>query len=153
MGHEQTREAPGRHPSYAVTADVVAVSTGGGRRWVLLVQRKNEPFRGMWAIPGGFLEPDEDLDECARREFEEETGLAGVAVRQFKCYGTPGRDPRGRTITVAFLALVDRDSARPAAGSDAALAEWWDVDSLPPLAFDHNRIIRDAMEAASKASV
>ncbi len=110
---------------------------------VLLVRRARPPFRGRWALPGGFVEPDEALDEAARRELEEETGICGVYLEQLYTFGDPGRDPRGRAVTVAYWALVREAEPRPA--SDAAEAAWFPADRPPPLAFDHAGILRTAL--------
>lgn len=127
-----------------VTVDVVIFTSDRVPR-VLLVRRKNDPFRGRWAIPGGFVEPDESLEAAAKRELHEETGLSRVAVRQLHTFGDPGRDPRGRTVTIAYLAMTR--SARTVRGSsDAADARWWPTDALPPLAFDHSQILHVALE-------
>jgi len=138
---------PGRYcydyPRPALAADTIVVSDGGS---VLLVRRKHEPFKGHWAIPGGFVEIDEPLEHAARRELEEETGLTGVELTQLRTFGTPGRDPRGRTVSVVFLATV-KGRPGPQAGSDAAEARWFPLDALPPVAFDHAEVIAVAREA------
>ncbi len=129
-----------------VTVDVVIFTLRENDLQVLLVLRKNPPFAGMWAIPGGFVGIDEPLETAALRELEEETGVRDVYVEQFHTFGDPGRDPRGRTITVAYLALVRAEQVQPRAGDDAAEARWWSVSALPPLAFDHDRILARALE-------
>lgn len=114
---------------------------------VLLIERGNEPYKGCWALPGGFLDMEETLEECAIRELEEETGLkvSIESIRQVGTYSRVNRDPRGRTISTAFIAVVD--SPLPVKGQDdAARAEWFAIDSLPPLAFDHANIIRDGID-------
>lgn len=142
-----------------VTVDVIVFTILEGALKVLLVRRDRRPFRGRWAIPGGFVEPDEPLADAALRELAEETGLKGVYLEQLYTFGDPGRDPRGRTITVAYLALVNsarfeaatcrpRGTARAGlqAGSDAAAVAWLAAYDLPALAFDHNRILAYALE-------
>ncbi|MCX7854719.1 MAG: NUDIX hydrolase [Anaerolineae bacterium] len=129
------------YPRPMVTVDVVIFTLRENDLQVLLVRRRNPPFAGMWAIPGGFVDIDEPLETAASRELEEETGVRGVYLEQFHTFGDPGRDPRGRTITVAYLALVRADQIQPRAGDDAAEARWWSVHNLPPLAFDHDRIL------------
>ncbi len=131
-----------RYPRPAVTVDIVVLA---GNEAVLLVERKAEPFNGWWALPGGFVDIDETLADAAARELEEETGLAGVAMRQLRAFDDPDRDPRGRTIAIAFLATV-AGRPEPRAGSDAALACWHSLDRLPRMAFDHDRIIAFALE-------
>ena len=136
-------------PSVAV--DVVALTARGGRLHVLLVRRGVWPFAGCWALPGGFVRMDEDLDAAARRELCEETGLVGASyLEQLYTFGAPDRDPRTRVISVAYYALLPGpDSglpfAEPQAGTDAAEALWWPADALPPLAFDHGTIVACAL--------
>jgi 8-oxo-dGTP diphosphatase len=134
------------YPRPAVTVDAL-VATRGAPREVLLVRRKHPPFAGLWAIPGGFVEEEEDLEPAVLRELEEETGLRGVRLHQFRTYGTPGRDPRGRTISVVYVALLPEASAPPrvSGGDDAAEARFFRADRLPDLAFDHARIIEEAL--------
>jgi 8-oxo-dGTP diphosphatase len=122
---------------------------------VLLIKRADEPFKGMWAIPGGFVETSdsdgqgESIDEAARRELREETGITVAYLEQLYTFGTPGRDPRGRVITVAYLALVRQQDYEPTAGSDAAEAQWFAVEdalSFGKLAFDHRDILSLALK-------
>ena len=127
------------YPRPMLTADCAVVNLRGE---VLLVRRGNEPFRGCWALPGGFMEMDETIEHCAVRELMEETGIA-VAEEELQLIGVfsdPGRDPRGRTVTAAYAVRLSAD-VTPAAGDDAAEVRWWPLDKLPPLAFDHDRII------------
>ena len=132
-------------PRPSVTVDAV-LFTREAPRAVLLIQRGGEPFKGRWAIPGGFVDMEEDLEPAAHRELEEETGLTGVKLAQFRTYGTPKRDPRGRTVSVVFVGEVD---GRPKVKGqdDAKDARWFEVTSLPePLAFDHDRVVAEALE-------
>lgn len=132
------------YPHPAVTADICIFSIREGKLHVLLIQRLVEPYKDSWAIPGGFIKMDEDLETGARRELEEETGVADVPLEQLGAYGAPDRDPRERVITVAFMALVPSDQMVLAASTDAADARWFDMDDLPALAFDHATILADA---------
>lgn len=135
------------YPRPAVTVDALVVTrpAGAAPREVLLVRRAREPFAGLWALPGGFVDEDEDLEPAAARELEEETGLRGVPLEQFRAYGRPGRDPRGRTVAIVFAAEID--AAPPVSGSDdAAEAGFFAVDAMPlPLAFDHERIVGEGL--------
>lgn len=127
-----------------VTADTVVFGKENTvSKYLLLIERKNEPFQGQWAFPGGFVEDDEDLRLAAARELEEETGLriAEDKFRQVGAWGTPGRDPRGRTVTIVFTAEVDIEKHQPQAADDAAAVKWWPLDELPKLAFDHQEIL------------
>ena len=135
-----------------VTVDVVILTMVGGTLQVLLVRRGDDPYRGMWAVPGGFKRPSETLDQAARRELSEETGVdAATLLRQFGAYGDPGRDPRMNVVTVAYLAVI-RDLGPVVAGSDAADAALHPVSRVLggdlDLAFDHHRIVADALERA-----
>lgn len=141
---------PSQFPAFAVTVDVVILTMSDGRLHVLLVRRGVAPFEGMWAIPGGFKRPGETLDDAAKRELAEETGVDSASLlTQFGAYGDPGRDPRMSVVTVAYLAVL-RDVGGIVAGTDAAAASLVPVaDALNrkfELAFDHARIVRDAVE-------
>lgn len=127
----------------AITVDAVIFTRRENKIEVLLIKRKNDPFKNKWAIPGGFLEEDEDLEIAAKRELQEETGLKIEALHQLKAYGALNRDPRGRTISIAFIGLVDAASKVKAA-DDAEEAKWFDLKELPALAFDHLEILEDA---------
>src|SRR4029450_4882984 len=119
----KTEYDPSRYPAFAVTVDVVILTMSEGRLHVLLVRRGEEPYQGMWAIPGGFKRPNETLDEAAKRELIEETGVdAASLLTQFGAYGDPGRDPRMNVVTVAYLAVL-RDVGAVVAGTDAADAK------------------------------
>ena len=121
-----------KYPRPAVTADCIVITKEAEPK-VLLIQRGDQPFKGGWAFPGGFMNMDETTEQCAVRELEEETGYSKV-----------DRDPRGRTITVAYLAIIDEPIA-VTGQDDAAKAEWWPLSELPHLAFDHSDIMQDAI--------
>jgi 8-oxo-dGTP diphosphatase len=130
-----------RMPTLTMTTDIVIFTIRDDRLEILLIQRGNPPYQGKWALPGGLVEEDEDLDVCAHRELEEETKVTNVALEQLHTFGTPHRDPRGRLVTVAYYTLVHPDRLHPEAASDAADVRWFAVDTLPSLAFDHAKII------------
>ena len=132
-----------KYPRPAVTADCIVITREAEPK-VLLIQRGIDPFKGCWAFPGGFMNMDETTEQCAIRELKEETGLRLSDVHQIGAYSKVDRDPRGRTITVAYLAIVDEPIA-VTGQDDAAKAEWFPIDALPPLAFDHEDIMRDAI--------
>jgi 8-oxo-dGTP diphosphatase len=157
---------PGAFPPVAVTVDVVLLTVRAGRLSVLLVQRRGHPYQGHWALPGGFVEPDDDLEGAARRELAEETGIVVGSsddgtplghLEQLRSYGTPGRDPRMRVISVAHVGFTARDEPT-SPGDDAREARFWAVDDLAiagvgsadgvPLAFDHAQIVIDGIERA-----
>ena len=114
---------------------------GGEQRYVLLVERGRDPFAGHWALPGGFVEYGEDPDRAVGREVAEETGLSGLSFRQFHTFGHPDRDPRGHTVTVAYVAELVGELPEVVGGDDASRAQWFAVDETPALAFDHGRIL------------
>lgn len=129
----------------SLTADSVIFYRGEGKTEVLLVKRKNDPFKGRWALPGGFLEDEEPLETGAQRELEEETGLKAGHLEQIRAYGKPDRDPRGRTVSVGFWGEVKSKSAVKGK-DDAAVAEWFNINDVPDLAFDHDEVLRDALK-------
>ena len=132
-----------KYPRPAVTADCIVITKEADPK-VLLIQRGDEPFKGAWAFPGGFMNMDETTEQCAIRELEEETGLKVSKVYQIGAYSKVDRDPRGRTVTVAYLAIVNKPIA-VSGQDDAAKAEWFSLLALPQLAFDHADIMRDAI--------
>ena len=132
-----------KYPRPAVTADCVVITKEAEPK-VLLIQRGADPYKGCWAFPGGFMNMDETTEQCAIRELEEETGLKVSTVRQIGAYSKVDRDPRGRTITVAYLAIIDKP-AQVTGQDDAAKAEWFPLSALPELAFDHADIMADAI--------
>jgi len=129
-----------------VTADLVIFTIQSEKLKVLLVKRGIPPFKGQFALPGGFVHEGESLEDAAVRELREETGIADVYLEQLYSFGEPGRDPRERVITVAYYALISADRSALAAGTDAAEAAWWPVGKLPALAFDHQEILDYALE-------
>ena len=131
-----------KYPRPAVTADCIVMINEPLPK-VLLIQRGFDPFKGCWAFPGGFMNMDETTEQCAIRELEEETGLKLDNLKQIGAYSKVDRDPRGRTITIAYLAIVDTPLEVKGL-DDAAKAQWFPIDALPPLAFDHEDIMRDA---------
>ena len=135
------------YPMPMVTADCVVFRSISQQWHVLLIERKNEPFAGCWALPGGFVEMEEDLETAAARELREETGLTSVHLTQLQTFSNPQRDPRGRIITVAFWGIDDSDN--PICGDDDAnQASWFSIEALTQLAFDHNIIIHKAITTA-----
>jgi 8-oxo-dGTP diphosphatase len=140
-------------PDLRLAADIVIMTLREGRPHVLLVERLNDPFRGQWALPGGFVEAGESADDAALRELQEETSIDGrhLHLEQVHTYSAPDRDPRGRVVTVAYLAIAP-NLPEPVGGADARRADWMPVDGLlnrsVPLAFDHIEIVSDAVERA-----
>lgn len=134
-----------RYPHPAVTTDCVIFTFHEDQLKVLLIRRGIEPFKGQWALPGGFMRIDESAEECAHRELREETGVTGCPIKQFHTFSRPDRDPRERVLTIAFYALVKWQEAKGA--DDAEFADWIPLDKLPDLAFDHAEIIQGALEA------
>jgi len=128
-----------QYPRPAVTVDAILVSPQNS---VLLIERGREPFKGKWALPGGFIEMDEELETACQRELEEETGLKVGELKQFKAFGSVDRDPRHRTISVLFYAFTDAELLA-CAGDDAANAQWFLLNQLPELAFDHQQILEE----------
>jgi len=133
-----------KYPRPAVTADCIVITKEAEPK-VLLIQRGGEPFKECWAFPGGFMDMDETTEQCAIRELEEETGLKVTNLQQIGAYSKVDRDPRGRTITVAYLAIIDAPIAVTGL-DDAAKADWFPLSALPPLAFDHADIMQDAVK-------
>jgi len=131
-----------QYPRASVTADAVLFAEKNGQIYVLLIQRGNEPYKGYWAFPGGFLNMDETVARCAERELEEETGIVLTGMQLSGIYSDVERDPRGRVITAAYTTMTTMPEAT--AADDAAAAQWWPLNELPLLAFDHDKILADA---------
>jgi len=134
-----------KHPHPAVTVDGVVFGFDDADLKLLLIQRKVDPFKGAWALPGGFVRPDEDLEEAVRRELADETGITRLYLEQLFSFGDPKRDPRERVISVAYYALVKLADHRLRAASDAVDVAWFPVAELPKLAFDHEKIVEVAL--------
>ncbi len=136
-----------KYPRPSVTVDCVVfgLDLDADDLKILLIQRSGEPFAGMWALPGGFVDMDETLEQSARRELQEETGISRLFLEQLYTFGDPGRDPRGRTITIAYYALIKMSDYAIQAASDASDVAWFAVSDLPKLAFDHDKIIQTAL--------
>lgn len=133
-----------------VTVDAVVFCGSGADRQVALIRRRNEPYAGCWALPGGFVDMEETLEAAAVRELQEETGLdCAGCLRQFHAFGNPGRDPRGRNICIAYVTVIS-EAVPLCAADDAAEAAWLPVDALPSLAFDHGDIIALALETVKE---
>ena len=133
------------YPRPMVTVDALVFTIREGDLNVLLIRRKHDPWQGMWACPGGFVDLDEPLEQAAARELREETGVTGVTLVQFNTFGALDRDPRGRVITVAYLGLADHRGLAPRGADDAAEAAWLPVAGLPRLASDHNLVVATAV--------
>lgn len=135
------------YPRPALTVDCVIFGTIPNQETeVLLIQRKSEPFQGKWALPGGFIDENENAEQAAKRELLEETGLEQENIYQFYTFSTPGRDPRGWTVSVAYWALVNKHDCQVQAGDDAQEVDWFPISKLPELAFDHDEILKKAIQ-------
>ncbi len=134
------------YPRASLTVDCVVFGLDEKDLKILLIERGQNPFQGKWALPGGFVHVDETLDDAARRELQEETGVANVFLEQLYTFGAVERDPRERVVSVAYYALVNLDEHDLTADTDASNAAWFELDDLPPLAFDHDHILKMALE-------
>ncbi len=141
----KTQKFSYEYPRPAVTADCVIFGFDEGELKLLLIERGIEPFEGKWAFPGGFIRMDETADDCARRELFEETGIEKVYIEQLYTFSDIDRDPRGKVITVAYYALVKLSEYKILAGDDAKSAKWFPLSHIPPLAFDHDQILKVAI--------
>ncbi len=138
-------------PRPMVSVDAAVFTFSDGKAKVLLINRGHEPFKGKWALPGGFVNMDEELEDAIVRELAEETGLTGVRLEQMRAFGTVGRDPRGRQITIVFMGIATEGQTGIKAGDDAAQAQWFDIENLPKeMAFDHDEVVRFAIEKLVK---
>ena len=134
-----------QYPRPAVTVDMLIVDKSGSTPKILLIERRNNPFAGCWALPGGFVDENEDIDDAALRELREETSLVDVTLHQFGAFGKPGRDPRGHTITIAYWGIAGNPQ-QACAADDAKTLKWFEISNLPPLAFDHLEIIQEGLK-------
>jgi len=130
----------------SVTTDLVIFTIKDNSLKVLLVKRDAEPFKGSWALPGGFVRIDESLEDAAKRELEEETGVKDVYLEQLFSFGNPKRDPRGRVITITYMALVNSGNIKLKATTDVSDAKWFSIKKIPQLAFDHKKILNYALQ-------
>lgn len=135
-----------KYPRPSVTVDIIIFRREENDTKVLLIRRGQYPFEWRWAFPGGFLEMNEELEESARRELKEETSLEVNELEQLQAFGKIGRDPRGRTISVVFYGFADNENQKVKGGDDASRAQWFPVNEVPPLAFDHDEILQKALE-------
>jgi len=129
------------YPRPAVTVDIIVTRTLKDLSQILLIERKNQPFKNQWALPGGFVDIDEEIEDAAYRELKEETSISEIKLNQFRTFGKPGRDPRGRTISIIYYGKLINEKQNIEAGDDAQNLKWFSIDDLPELAFDHNYII------------
>jgi len=139
------------YPRPAVTADCVVFCNDSDGLSVLLIERANEPFKGCWAFPGGFMDMEENAEDCAKRELKEETGMEVRSLKYLGTFSEVNRDPRGRTITIAYYAVVEKSEVVGA--DDASQARWFPIDLIPSLAFDHDKILQMALEEIKKDKI
>jgi len=132
---------------YVLSVDCIVFGYIEDKLHVALIKRKNDPFKGYWALPGGFLEGDETIEQAAQRELQEETNISNIYLEQFGVFSKPDRDPRGRVITVALFALIPADNIELSSTNDALCAQWFDINNLPTLAFDHENIYTKGVES------
>lgn len=129
------------YPRPALTVDIIVLKRLNNTFHILLIKRKNDPFKGQWALPGGFIDIDEEIEDAAYRELKEETSISEITLYQFFTFGKMGRDPRGRTISIVYHGLLENEKQSIKAGDDAKDLEWFSIDKLPEIAFDHSEII------------
>ncbi|MCD6113491.1 MAG: NUDIX hydrolase [Bacteroidales bacterium] len=135
-----------KYPRPALTVDCIIFLKEKENYKLLLIKRKFFPFQGQWALPGGFVDINENLETAAARELAEETSLKNIKLTQFHTYGDLNRDPRGRTVSVVYTGFTNISNAEIMSGDDAGDAKWFDINNLPPLAFDHEKIIKSAVK-------
>ena len=129
------------YPRPAVTVDIIVINRIKESYHLLLIERKHPPFQNKWALPGGFVDTDESLIDAAYRELQEETNITNIKLTQFYAFGDKGRDPRGHTVSVVYFGFIENLQTNEIAGDDAASLKWFNIDDLPQLAFDHDKII------------
>lgn len=134
------------YPRPMVTVDAVVLRKTGTNTEVLLIKRGHYPYEGMWALPGGFVDMEETLEEAVGRELQEETGLTGIMLKQLHAFSDIHRDPRGRNISIIFWGIASADNSSVEGGDDAIDARWFAIDQLPELAFDHSKVIEMAIK-------
>jgi len=130
----------------AVTVDIIVIKTINNIENILLIERKNEPFKNKWALPGGFIDIDEEIEAAAYRELQEETSINDIKLSQFRTYGKVGRDPRGRTISIVFSGRLLNKNQKIKAGDDAKNFQWFPLNKIPKLAFDHSIVIQEYLK-------
>ena len=141
-------------PRPMVTVDAVVFTLAANTTKLLLINRKKKPFKGQWALPGGFIGIDEELEDAVVRELKEETGISDVKLKQIHAFGKCGRDPRGRQITIVYMGIISKKPQRVKAADDAAKARWFNIEKLPEeLAFDHDEIIQFAISKLKRKSI
>lgn len=138
------------YPRPSVTVDIIVLKEDKEDLQILLIERKNEPFKDMWALPGGFIDIDEEIKTAAYRELKEETSISDIKLSQFKTYGKVGRDPRGRTISIIYSGILQNINQKIEAGDDAKNLNWFSFKNLPNLAFDHFDIVNDYINTLKK---
>jgi len=138
------------YPRPAVTVDIIVFKNIENNPEILLIERKNEPFKNMWALPGGFVDKDEDIKTAAYRELAEETSIKNIQLSQLQAFGKPGRDPRGHTISIVHTGFLQNSNQKIQAGDDAKNLQWFSINDLPDLAFDHQEIIHYALRIIKK---
>ncbi len=137
------------YPRPCVTVDCVIFRDAAEGKQILLIRRKFDPYKDRWAFPGGFVDMDETLEKAAARELKEETGLEGISLKQLHAFSSIHRDPRARTIGIAFYGILENSEMKAMGGDDAAEAAWFKLDQIPQLAFDHSEILKKALEIIS----
>jgi 8-oxo-dGTP diphosphatase len=134
------------YPRPAVTVDIIVTKIVKDSKQILLIERKDEPYKNYWALPGGFVDIEEDIEVAAYRELSEESSISDIKLKQFQTFGKPGRDPRGRTISIIYSGELLNNSQKIEAGDDAKSLKWFSIDEMPELAFDHFYIIKSFID-------